>query len=756
MNSTLDFLARWLVDFQSAATLLLGAAWIGVRCIRQPALRVALGWSVSLALSLLLVAAALPAWPRWHAVKQIPPGARQGVASESLQSAPSESARISPGEARTHTGSLIPRSPPSSGILVRPVNFNSRAASISAVIPWLGRLYMLGMAIIGAWLVLGLVESAWICRRARPAPARLCEELRSVAGNRPLPRLLLSSRLHNAVALGIATPTILLPAALGLSLVTVRPAMASDGADTAKEGSPAANPAMVNTNSESMTGRVIDKMSREPVPGATVRVQCEIYSSTEHRVVGATEQSTDEDGRFRFGLTPEFATNRSAYLNFEVTHSNYARRPWDGYALAMIRKNKALGAPPFFESLDLTPAESISGSLVRPDGSPAGGVKILTYSKASKNDMAEYGSFADTRTDGAGFFQVNVVKGGEAVLWLLPQDFAPSTHLLHKQRGDLGQFGLEEGIRLAGRVLSSDGSPVGPVWVNAELSGGPAKKPIGMPVIDALSRSALTDNQGQFALGPLPAGDYNLLISEYPRDSLTENHARHPVPDVFLHQPLHLDSGQASATVEIRAVPHVLVAMQQLDSQGNPHKTHEVHVSGQIGGTAWWGEGRPDDNGKILLEVPRTLVDARFDLSVNEHQSTRYRWSDDSPWSNEHQMRRAVLDQDLQDISVVYYTAPILLVRATAEDGTPVPAFKCELAYAGDRKPSPEAPRWISGIAGDVDFEKQPDGRWRSESLLPDENLLLTVQADGFQPYTQTVNLPEGATREIEARLQKE
>jgi hypothetical protein len=43
MNSTLDFLARWLVDFQSAATLLLGAAWIGVRCIRQPALRVALG-----------------------------------------------------------------------------------------------------------------------------------------------------------------------------------------------------------------------------------------------------------------------------------------------------------------------------------------------------------------------------------------------------------------------------------------------------------------------------------------------------------------------------------------------------------------------------------------------------------------------------------------------------------------------------------------------------------------------------------------
>jgi len=32
----------------------------------------------------------------------------------------------------------------------------------------------------------------------------------------------------------------------------------------------------------------------------------------------------------------------------------------------------------------------------------------------------------------------------------------------------------------------------------------------------------------------------------------------------------------------------------------------------------------------------------------------------------------------------------------------------------------------------------------------------LTVRADGFQPYSQSVNLPEGATREIVAQLQKQ
>jgi hypothetical protein len=485
-------------------------------------------------------------------------------------------------------------------------------------------------------------------------------------------------------------------------------------------------------------------------------VQGEISSSTEHRVTQETEHVTDADGRFQFTLAPDLVSNHAAYLNFEVTHSNYARMPWNGYALSMIRKNEALGERPFFEDLELTPAESISGTLVRPDGSPAAGVKILTYSKASKNDMAEYGSFADTLTDESGYFHINVVKGGEAVLWLLPHDFSPSTHLLHLQRGDLGQFKLEDGIRLSGQVVDADGAPAVSVWVNAELSGGPAKQYIDMPVVDALSRSVLTDQQGQFVTEPLPAGDYDLLISEAPRDNLAEDRTSHPLPDVFLHQKLHLESGQTAATVEIRAVPHVLIGIQQLDSQGQPHKTHEIRASGMLNGAAWWGEGRPDDHGKILIKAPLGLAEARFDIMVNEHQATRHRWSDHSAWSNADQMTAPVLDHDSPEVSVVYYSSPILLVRAVAEDGTAVPDFKCSLAYAPDRKPYVQTPNWISGVSGDVDFEKQQDGRWRSQSLLPDENLELTVRAAGFQTYSNSVNLSEGSTREVVATLSKQ
>ena len=107
-------------------------------------------------------------------------------------------------------------------------------------------------------------------------------------------------------------------------------------------------------------------------------------------------------------------------------------------------------------------------------------------------------------------------------------------------------------------------------------------------------------------------------------------------------------------------------------------------------------------------------------------------------------------------VSVTYYTSPVLLVRAVAEDGTATPGFKCKLVYSNDQKPHEQPPNWISGVGGDVDFEKQQDGRWRSQSLLPDENVILTVEAAGFQPWSQSMSLSEGATQEVEAKLQKQ
>jgi hypothetical protein len=56
---------------------------------------------------------------------------------------------------------------------------------------------------------------------------------------------------------------------------------------------------------------------------------------------------------------------------------------------------------------------------------------------------------------------------------------------------------------------------------------------------------------------PLPVGEYDVLITEYPRDNLAQDRTRYPVPDVFLHQKLQIEAGQATQSMEIHAVPHV-------------------------------------------------------------------------------------------------------------------------------------------------------------------------------------------------------
>lgn len=192
MSAAPNFFIQWLLDFQLAATLLLGAVCLAGRWIKQPAQRVALGWAVSLACILLVIAAALPAWPRWHAVRHMPPAPT--IVPRQITSQPPLFPPLSSSEPRPGLG-ISQRSVPS--------------------MTWLGRLFLLAMAIVGSWLLWGRIQADWICRRASTAPSWLQAELEKVAGERTsLPRLLLSNQVHNAVALGIRRPTLLLPAEL--------------------------------------------------------------------------------------------------------------------------------------------------------------------------------------------------------------------------------------------------------------------------------------------------------------------------------------------------------------------------------------------------------------------------------------------------------------------------------------------------------------------------------------------------------------
>src|SRR5262249_53720880 len=152
---------------------------------------------------------------------------------------------------------------------------------------------------------------------------------------------------------------------------------------------------------------------------------------------------------YSFTIPPEQTAERYLYIELDVEHPDYAPQKRFGYALSMILKNEKLGGRPFFESVELRPAKPVTGLVRTPEGKPAAGVKILSYSVTSNRPQGtfEYGSFAETRTDDSGTFRLPLVTPGWAVMWVLPEQYVPTTHVLKDKRGDLGTFNLQTGPR---------------------------------------------------------------------------------------------------------------------------------------------------------------------------------------------------------------------------------------------------------------------------------------------------------------------
>lgn len=502
-----------------------------------------------------------------------------------------------------------------------------------------------------------------------------------------------------------------------------------------------------------------------------------------------------DDGRYEFTITPVRLADKHLYIEVEATHPDYARKSPSGYALSMIRKNQKLGEDPFFSRVELQPAEKVSGQLLKPNGGPAAGVKVLVYSKAKPRDFQEYGSFADTQTDDQGRFTLNVCQGGPAVLWFLPQDFAPETHLLEasnpdvwKAEGDsgegyavfvadgeeadakaedplkltgkqtdLGEFSLSAGLRMRGRVLDQEGAPIPGVWVNAELRSGPAKKPIELPVADSIDRSTLTNEQGEFTMAPLPPGGYNVIPAERPEENPDRTREARPLPVPFMVRRVELSDANAAQSVELRAAETITIRTQNVDSTGKPTRGHGYFFHGRATED---GEGfysthvSPDETGATLLKVPKGLYRASLDFSTNEHGALRIRRTPGQPLSVKTSVLLGHLTEDPPLIEVVKYKAPILLVAVVDAAGRAAADFKCELRYREpDSRPHEEGATYFHGGVGDVGFEPQPDGRWRTRHLLPDEPFELAVTAPGYGVVKERYELREGETKEVEIVL---
>jgi len=503
---------------------------------------------------------------------------------------------------------------------------------------------------------------------------------------------------------------------------------------------------------------VTDKDTGKPIGGATVIVRRSISDPKffPNRIIEKTHHLTATDGKYAFRIPPEQAAEPTLYIEVDAEHPDYAPQAFGGYALTMIRKNEKLGAHPFFERLALRRGEPITGRITTPDGQPGAGVKVLARSRISPlpQNSFELVSFADTRTDAEGHFRVVVTTPAQALFWILPEKFAPAVHSLQsKKRGDLGTFVLKQGVSLRGKVFDSKGTPLPGLYVNFRRERAKSAADYLMSqlnVSDAISRTAMSGPNGDFQVNPLPPGDYSVQPDEYAQESLNDRIGLplRPLPAVFFPRKLTLKEGETPEPLMIQAVPHVVIEAQCYDSKGMPSSGQGFSIKAWKSDNEWNGLGNPDASGKIVVLSPRGF-DARLGLYTNEHSVLRHRLSKDIPLRDESIVELETLDQNIIGFEITRYVAPVVIVNVTTEDGQEPKNIRAEaILPMGEREFRGKViPPGMIGVHRIL--SRQQDGWFRSSQIFADEDNTINVLAAGFEPKSEKVKLPEGATKEL-------
>jgi protocatechuate 3,4-dioxygenase beta subunit len=516
------------------------------------------------------------------------------------------------------------------------------------------------------------------------------------------------------------------------------------------------------------TGLVRTVGTLKPIEGATVTVRRSTTGSVsrgeKEELIQETKHKTDKDGKYTFTIPPEQSSLYTLYIELDVSAPNHATKSGFGYSFTMIRQNEKTGERPFFEDVRLRPAKEITGLVETPEGKPAKSVRVLCFSTSSGGPFNaegeyEFGSFDETFTDANGKFTLNAITPGEFVYWVLPKDYAPSTHALKKdQRGDIGKVILQEGIRMKGKAVDTEGKPIPNIYIAAENANG-NELLNNLAVADSIRRVTKTNEKGEFEFLPLPPSKYRIQPSERdyePSESHKGRSPKLPLEHVFLPQKVTIKEGEKPDPIEVRAHPFVLLEAQFLNAQGKPSGGHAPHFTGRIDGEFWSSEMKPEKGGKMTLKVPHGLENAQLSFIDNEHNSVRFRKSKDDTLNHGYSLDLGTMDRDVKTIEVIRYIAPTLVLNIKTKDGTKLNAKEVGITGWYMKHEKMRGIGFTSkGRPTEMNFQRQDDGKFRTSQMLPDEEMTVTVFHDEYKDSVFKVSLKEGETKEMEVELEK-
>ena len=456
--------------------------------------------------------------------------------------------------------------------------------------------------------------------------------------------------------------------------------------------------------------------------------------------------------------------------------------------LADIIRGRARGEEPFFATITMERGVEYTGRVVTPGGRPAAGLpyQFEDWGRGS-NQSRHFMDDAEGRTDDDGRIRLRMTKSQTLAIHLGPPQsararfpYAPYQHFWGTDDPsrnpdvwaptDLGRIVLSRGIRVSGRA----GRHRGPADRRPEDPGRSDEGP----------RRARGHDRGRRQLLPrtAPPGELRDQRRRAARRGGIDPDAppiRRPIR-VIRPVKVYLKEDVTPEPLVLHEMPTVQVEVRFVDSGGKPAARRPGHLVGDhpersetrpmLRGARTKGSGlasvinepEPPDpgdtsagacrtfpvtDGRIVFAVPADLQQAMLNAyPFDEDVAYKTRLTPDGPLKHFGGGELGRIEDDRR-ITIVCYRAATVLVTLKSEDG-PVP---------GDM--TVNAGFNIDGGDYGSRLIRQPDGRYRGQSLMPDHEYEISAWQPGRGSYIsrrlQRINLPEGGSTEVTLMLRK-
>ncbi len=431
-------------------------------------------------------------------------------------------------------------------------------------------------------------------------------------------------------------------------------------------------------------GKVLDKTTGEPIAEARVRTFGGLDQQLEF--FGTVAAVSARDGSFKLTGVPLGAHTLMA------THPDFVGDVDPMTIFGAMGGGGAGGAPLFPEgsrdvekNVEMTPAASVTGTVLAPDGKPVAGATVEEVGDEMRmlSSMLGTGSVPATSDERGAFVLRGIRPGTEVSVAATHRDYGPSEDARVRAGGEPVTLRLAEPLSVKGVVVDEQGTAVAGCRVQAARAA--ARAP-GAPFDTGSARPSITDAEGLYLVRNAPLGELTVTFD-------------HPDYAIATVQTTSSDLGRTvlsrGGTIEGEAV----------DGEGKPVAGVPVYGwrQGQdAAGGRTNAQALTDDKGRFAM---RGLADGEYGLRT---------WAQDY-YTQETKARTGTLDARL-----VLRAAGKLHGRVT---GRGVP-----LAGASVRA------RRGEGFLGWA--RTGQDGTFTMAPLPPDEPFDVTVEHDAFRSLT--------------------